>query len=88
MCVLSPLPQGDFPWDDKDFRYMAVTAAGVVSLLLYFYWRDTGREISWKEFVHRYVSRGEVRTTEQPNHSAHGESSVQLKSVRLSRWNV
>lgn len=57
-------PQGDFPWDEKDFRYLAVTAAGVSSALLYFYFRDNGREISWKDFVHRYVSRGVVRSSE------------------------
>lgn len=55
--------QGDFPWDEKDFRYMAVTVAGVSSILLYFYFRDSGREITWKEFVHRYLGRGVVRTS-------------------------
>lgn len=59
-------PQGDFPWDEKDFRYMAVTAAGVSSALLYFYFRDNGREISWKDFVHRYVSRGVVSSAVAP----------------------
>lgn len=37
--------------------------AGVSSVLLYLYLRDNGREISWKDFVHRYVSRGMVRST-------------------------
>lgn len=53
--------QGDVPWDEKDFRYLAVTAAGLGSVLLYLYFRDNGREISWKDFVHRYISRGVVR---------------------------
>lgn len=52
--------QGDFPWDEKEFRYLAVMAAGVGSALLYFYFRDNGREISWKDLVHRYVGRGLV----------------------------
>jgi len=55
--------QGDLPWDEKDFRYMAVTLAGVSSALLYFLFRDTGREISWKDFTHRYLARGMVRLT-------------------------
>uniref|UniRef100_A0A8C4NQC1 AAA+ ATPase domain-containing protein n=1 Tax=Dicentrarchus labrax TaxID=13489 RepID=A0A8C4NQC1_DICLA len=37
------------------------TVAGVSSALLYYYFRNTGREISWKDFVHRYVGRGMVR---------------------------
>lgn len=53
--------QGDVPWDEKDFPYLAVTAAGLGSVLLYLYFRDNGREISWKDFVHRYISRGVVR---------------------------
>lgn len=61
-CV-SAAPQGDFPWDEKDFRYLAVTVAGLSSALLYFYFRDNGKEISWKDFVHRYVGRGMVRST-------------------------
>lgn len=56
-------PQGDVPWDEKDFRYLALTAAGVGSAVLYFYFRDNGREISWKDFVHRYISRGVVRSS-------------------------
>lgn len=54
-------PQGDFPWDEREFRYMAVTAATAGLILLYFYLRDEGREISWKDFVHRYLGRGMVR---------------------------
>ncbi|MEQ2181274.1 hypothetical protein GOODEAATRI_009733 [Goodea atripinnis] len=57
---IPPSRKGDFPWDEKDFRYMMVTVAGVSSALLYFYFRDTGREISWKDFVHRYLGRGMV----------------------------
>lgn len=53
--------KGDFPWDEKDFRYMAIAVAGISSTFLYFYFRDTGKEISWKEFVHFYLARGLVR---------------------------
>ncbi|XP_041651979.1 AFG3-like protein 1 [Cheilinus undulatus] len=63
----SRLQKGDIPWDEKDFRYLAVTVAGVGSALLYFYFRDNGREISWKDFVHRYVGRGIVERLEVVN---------------------
>lgn len=53
--------QGDVPWDDKDFRYILITLGGVASVLLYLYLRDPGREITWKDFVHRYLDRGLVR---------------------------
>ncbi|KAK1888395.1 AFG3-like protein 1 [Dissostichus eleginoides] len=59
--------RGDFPWDEKDFRYMAITVAGVSSALLYYYFRDTGKEISWKDFIHRYVGRGMVERLEVVN---------------------
>ncbi|XP_078112533.1 mitochondrial inner membrane m-AAA protease component AFG3L1 [Sander vitreus] len=59
--------KGDFPWDEKDFRYLAITMAGASSALLYFYFRDNGREISWKDFVHRYVGRGMVERLEVVN---------------------
>lgn len=62
LCDLNP--QGDVPWDDKDFRYLLVTAAGLASVLLYFYFRDNGREISWKDFVRNYISRGVVSSAE------------------------
>uniref|UniRef100_A0A8C5C4X5 AAA+ ATPase domain-containing protein n=1 Tax=Gadus morhua TaxID=8049 RepID=A0A8C5C4X5_GADMO len=63
----SRLQKGDMPWDEKDFRYMAVTVAGVTSALLYFLFRDTGREISWKDFIHRYLGRGMVERLEVVN---------------------
>lgn len=63
----SRMQKGDFPWDEKDFRYMAITVAGVSSALLYFYFRDSGREISWKDFVHRYLGRGLVERLEVVN---------------------
>ncbi|XP_034541006.1 AFG3-like protein 1 [Notolabrus celidotus] len=63
----SRLQKGDFPWDEKEFRYLAVAAAGISSALLYVYFRDNGKEISWKEFVHRYVGRGMVERLEVVN---------------------
>lgn len=63
----SRLLQGDIPWDDNDFRYMAVTVAGVASALLYLYLRDPSNEITWKDFVHRYLARGLVDSLEVIN---------------------
>ncbi|KAG1934097.1 AFG3-like protein 1 [Pimephales promelas] len=63
----SRLMQGDVPWDDMDFLYALVLAGGVVSLLLILYFRDPGREITWKDFVHRYLDRGLVERLEVVN---------------------
>ncbi|XP_041852209.1 AFG3-like protein 1 [Melanotaenia boesemani] len=63
----SRMQKGDFPWDEKDFRYIVLTVTGVSSALLYFYFRDNGREISWKDFVHRYLGRGLVERLEVVN---------------------
>ncbi|XP_061750394.1 AFG3-like protein 1 isoform X2 [Nerophis ophidion] len=63
----SRMQKGDFPWDEKDFRYMAVGVAGVTSTMLFLYFRDTGREISWKDFVQRYLGRGIVERLEVVN---------------------
>ncbi|KAM4572500.1 mitochondrial inner membrane m-AAA protease component AFG3L1 isoform 2-T2 [Odontesthes bonariensis] len=63
----SRIQKGDVPWDEKDFRYMMFTVAGISSALLYFYFRDNGREISWKDFVHRYLGRGLVDRLEVVN---------------------
>uniref|UniRef100_A0A8C9WHS7 AFG3-like AAA ATPase 1 n=1 Tax=Scleropages formosus TaxID=113540 RepID=A0A8C9WHS7_SCLFO len=63
----SRIQKGDFPWDEKDFRYLAIAAAGISSTLLYLYFRDPGKEISWKEFVHFYLARGLVDRLEVVN---------------------
>ncbi|KAM8892460.1 mitochondrial inner membrane m-AAA protease component AFG3L1 [Spinachia spinachia] len=63
----SRLQKGDFPWDEKDFRYLTYTVAGVGAFLLFVFFGDTGREITWKEFVHGYVSRGMVERLEVVN---------------------
>ncbi|XP_015223771.2 mitochondrial inner membrane m-AAA protease component AFG3L1 [Lepisosteus oculatus] len=63
----SRVQKGDFPWDEKDFRYLAIVIAGFSSGFLYFYFRDTGKEISWKDFVHYYLARGLVDRLEVIN---------------------
>ncbi|KAJ8248958.1 hypothetical protein GJAV_G00229630 [Gymnothorax javanicus] len=61
------MQKGDLPWDEKDFRYLAIAAGGVFSTFLYFYFRDTGKEITWKEFVHYFLARGLVDRLEVVN---------------------
>ncbi|XP_028931925.1 AFG3-like protein 1 [Ornithorhynchus anatinus] len=61
------MQKGDFPWDDKDFRYLMVMGAGFASGFLYFYFRDPGREITWKHFVQYYLARGLVDRLEVVN---------------------
>ncbi|CAM5151552.1 unnamed protein product [Eretmochelys imbricata] len=59
--------KGEFPWDDKNFGYLAVMGAGAAVGFLYFFWRDPGREINWKHFVHYYLARGLVDRLEVVN---------------------
>ncbi|XP_039619337.1 AFG3-like protein 1 [Polypterus senegalus] len=63
----SRIQKGDFPWDEKDFRYLAIMIAGFSSGFLYFYFRDSGKEITWKDFVHYYLARGLVDRLEVVN---------------------
>ncbi|XP_011828007.1 PREDICTED: AFG3-like protein 1 [Mandrillus leucophaeus] len=65
-CVFF-FPQGDFPWDDKDFRSLALLGAGVAVGFFYLYFRDPGREITWKHFVQNYLARGLVDRLEVVN---------------------
>ncbi|XP_078066835.1 mitochondrial inner membrane m-AAA protease component AFG3L2-like [Mustelus asterias] len=61
------LQKGDLPWDDKEFRYLVVGIAGLFSGFMYFYYRDPGREITWKDFVNYYLARGVVDRLEVVN---------------------
>ncbi|XP_069822185.1 mitochondrial inner membrane m-AAA protease component AFG3L1-like [Dendropsophus ebraccatus] len=75
------IQKGEFPWDDKDFRSLLILAAGLVTGFTVFYVRDSGKEISWKEFVHLYLERGLVDRLEIVNKQyvkvipAHGAST-------------
>lgn len=42
-------------------RNVAIGFAGMASTFLYFYFRETGKEVSWKDFVNNYLARGLVR---------------------------
>ncbi|XP_029000049.2 AFG3-like protein 1 isoform X2 [Betta splendens] len=57
----------DFPLDETTLRNVAVGAAGMASAFFYFYFRKTGVQISWKDFVQRYLSRGLVGHLEVVN---------------------
>ncbi|KAM5262616.1 mitochondrial inner membrane m-AAA protease component AFG3L1-like [Ctenodactylus gundi] len=61
------IQKGEFPWDDKDFQNLAVLGAGVAVGFFYFYFRDSGKEITWKHFVQYYLARGLVDRLEVVN---------------------
>ncbi|KAM9302024.1 mitochondrial inner membrane m-AAA protease component AFG3L1-like [Gastrophryne carolinensis] len=61
------IQKGDIPWDDKDFRSLFVLVAGLATGFMVFYMQDSGKEISWKEFVHLYLERGLVNRLEIVN---------------------
>uniref|UniRef100_A0A673ADB4 AFG3-like protein 1 n=1 Tax=Sphaeramia orbicularis TaxID=375764 RepID=A0A673ADB4_9TELE len=52
--------QEDFPLKENTVWNIAIGAAGMASAFLYFYFRETGVQISWKEFVDHYLNRGLV----------------------------
>ncbi|KAI4829718.1 hypothetical protein KUCAC02_001392 [Chaenocephalus aceratus] len=57
----------EFPLHQRSFQYVAFGAAGMVSAFLYFYFRETGMQISWKDFVQYYLNRGLVDHLEVVN---------------------
>ncbi|XP_069843907.1 mitochondrial inner membrane m-AAA protease component AFG3L1-like [Dipodomys merriami] len=61
------IQKGELPWDDKDFRNLALLGAGVAAGLFYFYFQEHGKEITWKHFVQYYLSRGLVDRLEVVN---------------------
>ncbi|XP_029283551.1 mitochondrial inner membrane m-AAA protease component AFG3L2 isoform X2 [Cottoperca gobio] len=57
----SRLQKGDVPWDDKEFRmYFLSGLAFWTTVTYYFFFRDGGREVTWKDFVNNYLSKGVV----------------------------
>ncbi|XP_023139062.2 AFG3-like protein 1 [Amphiprion ocellaris] len=59
--------QEDFPLDKNAVWNLGVGAAGMASAVLYFNFREKGVQISWKDFVHHYLSRGLVSHLEVVN---------------------
>ncbi|KAK7877637.1 hypothetical protein WMY93_031649 [Mugilogobius chulae] len=64
----SRLQKGDIPWDDREFRmYLLSGAAFWFTVAYYFLWRDGGREVTWKDFVNSFLSKGAVERLEVVN---------------------
>ncbi|XP_008162617.1 mitochondrial inner membrane m-AAA protease component AFG3L2 isoform X1 [Chrysemys picta bellii] len=64
----SRFQKGDFPWDDKEFRYYFVSSCILWAAVTYVsFFRSSGREISWKDFVNNYLSKGMVDRLEVVN---------------------
>ncbi|KAM9789962.1 mitochondrial inner membrane m-AAA protease component AFG3L2 [Neosynchiropus ocellatus] len=62
------LLKGDVPWDDRDFRmFLLTTAAFWTTVLCYKVFRDDGREVTWKDFVNNFLSKGLVERLEVVN---------------------
>uniref|UniRef100_A0A8C5P486 AFG3-like AAA ATPase 1 n=1 Tax=Jaculus jaculus TaxID=51337 RepID=A0A8C5P486_JACJA len=61
------IQKGEFPWDDKDFRNLTILGSGVAVGFFYLYFRDPGKEITWKHFVQYYLARGLVDRLEVVN---------------------
>uniref|UniRef100_A0A673AUN6 AAA+ ATPase domain-containing protein n=1 Tax=Sphaeramia orbicularis TaxID=375764 RepID=A0A673AUN6_9TELE len=62
------LEKGDFPWEDKEFRmYFLCGVAFWATVGYYFFIRDGGREVTWKDFVNSYLSKGVVDRLEVVN---------------------
>ncbi|KAK6302273.1 hypothetical protein J4Q44_G00266280 [Coregonus suidteri] len=64
----SRLQKGDVPWDDKEFRmYFLSGAAFWTTVTYYFFLREGGREVTWKDFVNNYLSKEVVDRLEVVN---------------------
>ncbi|XP_077579840.1 mitochondrial inner membrane m-AAA protease component AFG3L2 isoform X1 [Stigmatopora nigra] len=64
----SRLQKGDIPWDEKEFRmYFLSGVAFWTAVSYYFLFRDGGREVTWKDFVNNFLSKGAVDRLEVVN---------------------
>ncbi|XP_046883753.1 AFG3-like protein 2 [Hypomesus transpacificus] len=64
----SRLQKGDVPWDDKDFRMYFLGGTVFWTVVTYYlFFRDGGREVTWKDFVNNYLSKGVVDRLEVVN---------------------
>lgn len=61
------MQKGDFPWDDKDFRMYLIVSTTFWTALVYYFFRDTGKEVTWKDFVNGYLAKGVVDRLEVVN---------------------
>ncbi|XP_062413534.1 AFG3-like protein 2 isoform X1 [Pungitius pungitius] len=64
----SRLQKGDVPWEDKDFRMFLLSGAAFwTTITYYFFFRDGGREVTWKDFLNNHLSKGVVDRLEVVN---------------------
>ncbi|XP_051984369.1 AFG3-like protein 2 isoform X2 [Xyrauchen texanus] len=64
----SRLQKGDVPWDDKEFRMYFLCGVAFCTAVTYnFFFRDGGREVTWKDFVNGYLAKGVVDRLEVVN---------------------
>lgn len=76
--------QGDVPLDDKEFRMCLLSGAAFwATVTYYFFLRDGGREVTWKDFVNNYLSKGAVRTT-PVKHAAHISEQIHYERIKSS----
>ncbi|XP_060761628.1 AFG3-like protein 2 [Neoarius graeffei] len=61
------IQKGDIPWDDKDFRMYVMVSATFWVAVGYFFFRDAGKEVTWKDFVNGYLAKGVVDRLEVVN---------------------
>ncbi|XP_051879953.1 AFG3-like protein 2 isoform X1 [Pristis pectinata] len=62
------LQKGDIPWDDKEFRFYFIGGAAFWATVAYYvFFRNVGREVTWKDFVNNYLSKGIVDRLEVVN---------------------
>ncbi|KAJ4921613.1 hypothetical protein JOQ06_022995 [Pogonophryne albipinna] len=62
------MQKGDVPWDDKEFRMYFLSGAAFWTTIFYFiFFRDGGREVTWKDFVNNFLSKGVVDRLEVVN---------------------
>lgn len=64
----SRIQKGDIPWDDKEFRfYFMASALFWAGVTYYVFFRNASREITWKDFVNNYLTKGVVDRLEVVN---------------------
>ncbi|KAK5920227.1 hypothetical protein CgunFtcFv8_024062 [Champsocephalus gunnari] len=62
------LQKGDVPWNDKEFKMYFLGGAFFWTTIFYFiFFRDGGREVTWKDFVNNFLSKGVVDRLEVVN---------------------
>ncbi|KAM8966422.1 mitochondrial inner membrane m-AAA protease component AFG3L2 isoform 2-T2 [Pelodytes ibericus] len=64
----SRMQKGEIPWDDKEFRFYFMASVGLwAGVTYYIFFRSSGREITWKDFINNYLSKDVVERLEVVN---------------------